>query len=103
MIIEISIINFGWKREFFSKDKKRLSTIAINEILNNGFSVAKISSKSRNGHVLWLYYKDDSRKKELKDKYGNNESELQYRYWKSDQATRDDIYSEEYLRFNEID
>ena len=89
---------------FFSKDKKLLSTIAIDEILNNGFSVAKISSTSSlNGHVLCLYYKDDSRKHELKAKYGNNESGLQYRYWKSDQATDDGIYSEEYLRFKKTD
>lgn len=87
---------------FFSKDKLALSTIAIDEILNNGFCTAKISSKAErnNEHVLCLYYKDDSRKYELAKKYRNHKH-IKYRYWKSDNSTREGIYSLDFLKESE--
>jgi hypothetical protein len=47
-------------------------------------------------YVLCLYYKDDSRKYELAKKYGN-QSEVKYRYWKSDADTLAGKYSKEFL------
>jgi len=91
---------------FFSEDKDRLIEIATNEIKNHGFHEAKVNEsllKGQTEHVLCLYYKDDSRKYELaernKQKYGVN-----YRYWKSDMATRQGQYSKEFLeKLNKAD
>ncbi|MGZ0019766.1 hypothetical protein [Nitrosomonas sp. wSCUT-2] len=84
---------------FFSSDRDFLQRIAINEIENNGFHKAKIPLKgfSADGdYVLCLYYKDDSRKNELAEKYRNIDG-ISYRYWKSDQATRSGHYSAQFL------
>jgi len=52
------------KHLFFSEDRDLLSVIAIDEIQNNGFHLAKIPMKGKNRspeYVLCLYFKDDSR------------------------------------------
>lgn len=63
------------------------------------FHLAKIPLPDVNTHpeyVLCLYYKDESRKHELADKY-KGQNGLKYRYWKSDAATSRREYSEEFL------
>ncbi len=85
---------------FFSEDRNLLKKIAIQEIKQNGFPCAKVnlkSSKVGRDYVLCLYYKDDSRKKELAEKYLSFPN-VRYRYWKSDEDTRNRKYSEEFLR-----
>ena len=86
---------------FFSEDIEILKKIANDEISNNGFHRAKINIEvmgTNTDHVLCLYYKDDSRKYELADKY---KSIVKYRYWKSDQDTIEGKYSQDFL--NKID
>jgi len=85
---------------FFSSDRKKLIEIAKKEIEGHGFHEAKVNKNLLEGqteHVLCLYYKDDSRKHELaqrnKQEYGVN-----YRYWKSDEATLRGQYSKEFLQ-----
>lgn len=85
---------------FFSNDRELLQQIAITEIENNGFHRAKLpiyGFSEGDDYVLCLYYKDDSRKKELAERYRNAKN-VKYRYWKSDQATIDGIYSEQFLQ-----
>lgn len=78
---------------FFSKDSDVLLKIALNE-LNNGFDVAKFNTKKeKKDHVLCIYYKDDSRKQEFVGKY----KDVAYRYWKSDEDTRNGVYSQQFL------
>jgi len=84
---------------FFSKLKKELEKIAIEEIENNNFFQAKINTdehKKGDEYVLCLYYSDDSRKYELAKKYNDNK-EIKYRYWKSNGDTIKGKYSEEFL------
>ncbi|HAS28073.1 MAG TPA: hypothetical protein DCR59_02615 [Dehalococcoidia bacterium] len=85
---------------FFSLDRALLVEIAINELENGGFHHAKTHmvgvSPPSGEYVLCLYYKDDSRKHELAEKYGNR-SELKYRYWKSDADTLGGKYSKQFL------
>ena len=84
---------------FFSSDRSILVKVALNEIQNFGFHHAKINKepivKGRD-LVLCLYYKDDSRKFELHDRHVGT-TDLKYRYWKSDAATLNGEYSEEFL------
>lgn len=84
---------------FFDEDKGKLIRIAVNEIENHGFHMAKVNMKllgSLTEHVLCLYFKDDSRKYELAQRnkmtYG-----VKYRFWKSDEATSQGQYSKEFL------
>jgi len=77
---------------FFSADLEYLKDI-IKVEFSNGFNHAKIS-KTEGDHVLCLYYKDDSRKKELADRYLSKYPFVSYRYWKSDDDTLSGIYSE---------
>jgi len=84
---------------FFSSDKDKLIEIATNEIEKHGFHEAKVNMNLLEGqteHVLCLYYKDNSRKHELaernKEEYG-----VEYRFWKSDEATLRGQYSPEFL------
>lgn len=73
--------------------------IAIEEIENNGFHHVKVNMEGKKqgiDYVLCLYYKDDSRKRELADKY-KGQSDVKYRYWKSDEDTLKGNYSEEFL------
>src|SRR3989344_5323205 len=74
---------------FFCEDRKTLRIIAIEELENNNLHHAKVNmegKKKGTDYVLCLYYKDDSREKELADKY-KGQSDIKYRYWKSDKDT----------------
>ena len=85
---------------FFSENNERLLEIAKNEILEHDFHVAKINNNllgSNTEYVLCLYYHDDSRKYELAKRYGGKDSDIKYRYWKSDEDTLKGKYSEEFL------
>jgi hypothetical protein len=85
---------------FFSLNRDLLIEIAINELENNGFHYAKTPMSGINPasgeYVLCLYYKNDSRKYELDEKY-RGKSELKYRYWKSDGDTLAGKYSKQFL------
>ena len=89
---------------FFSTDRELLVNIAKNEISKGPFHRAKTQMPGANDvipgtgddYVLCLYYKDNSKKHELADKYQEREN-LKYRYWKSNEATRRGEYSEEFL------
>jgi hypothetical protein len=84
---------------FFSEDRELLRTIALDEVEHNGFPQAKIPIVGANisdDYVLCLYYKDDSRKEELRMKYlGINA--LKYRFWKSNEDTRNAKYSKQFI------
>ena len=85
---------------FFSEDRDKLEKIAKDELETNGFSYAKVPAKGENvgvEYVLCLYYKDDSRKFELADKY-RDDGGVRYRYWKSDRDTLDGKYSAEFVK-----
>ena len=85
---------------FFSENKERLLEIAKNEILEQGFHLAKVNNNllgSNTEYVLCLYYHDDSRKYELAERYREKNSDIKYRYWKSDKDTLKGKYSEEFL------
>ena len=86
------------KYQFFHANPDVLEKIARDEIENNGFDVAKISAELGNFkyHVLCLYYKNDSRKDELAEKYAGKNG-IKYRYWKSDEDTLKGKYSKQYL------
>lgn len=90
---------------FFSMDRRVLIKIAKREISKGPFHRAKTQMSGLNDavpgtgkdYVLCLYYKDDSKKYELADKYQEKDG-VRYRYWKSDAATRRGEYSEEFLK-----
>jgi hypothetical protein len=85
---------------FFSPNREFLIDIAIEELEKGGFHLAKtnmVGVQPPSGeYVLCLYYKDDSRKHELAQKY-RDKSELKYRYWKSDSETLSGKYSKQFL------
>lgn len=84
---------------FFCEDREILKKIAIEEIEDNGFHHAKVNiegKKQGTDYVLCLYYKNDSRKKELAEKY-KDRPEVKYRSWKSDENTLKGNYSDEFL------
>ena len=84
---------------FFCEDREALRKIAIGELENNNFHHAKVNMEGKKrgtDYVLCLYYKDDSRKKELADKY-KGQADIKYRYWKSDEDTIKGNYSDEFL------
>lgn len=84
---------------FFSPDRERLVSIALEEIESGAFHQAKIqmpSMRTGEDYVLCLYYRDDSRKHELAARYRGREG-IRYRYWKSDEATLRGEYSERFL------
>ena len=84
---------------FFHTNPKILENIALDEIENNGFDVAKISTKllgSQTEYVLCLYNENDSRKQELAKKY-QEKNGIKYRYWKSDKDTLKGKYSKQFL------
>lgn len=85
---------------FFSADRELLIGIIVEELEGNGFHQAKIpmvGSKPSTDYVLCLYYKDDSRKRELAGKYGRRE-DVKYRYWKNDEDTLAGKYSQTFLQ-----
>ena len=84
---------------FFSKERALLKGIAVEELENNGFHLAKIPLEGKNlseEFILCLYYKNDSRKQELRSKYQSNKN-IKYRYWKSDEDTENGKYSKMFL------
>lgn len=85
---------------FFASDRELLVRVALDELTSDGFHHAKThlaDVKPPSGeYALCLYYRDDGRKMELRDKYRAVPG-LKYRFWKSDQATRDREYSKEFL------
>jgi hypothetical protein len=88
------------KYMFFSPDRELLVRIALDELESGAFHEAKVPMEGYDlggEYVLCLYYADDSRKHELAEKYGDW-ANLKYRYWKTDEATLDGRYSEEFLR-----
>ena len=84
---------------FFSENKDELEKIVVEEIENGEFRQAKINTEQKKKgkeHVLCLYYKDDSKKYDLAEKY-KGKTNIKYRYWKSDEATTGGQYSKEFL------
>jgi hypothetical protein len=85
---------------FFSPHRQLLVDIAIEELENGGFHHAKTNMEGVDSptgeYVLCLYYKDNSRKHELAQKY-RDKSELKYRYWKSEGETLAGKYSKQFL------
>ena len=79
---------------FFHTDPKVLENVAMEEIENNRFDVAKISAELDKfpNYVLCLFYQNDSRKDELAEKY-QGKNGIEYRYWKSYEDTRNGKYS----------
>lgn len=85
---------------FFSSDFAALEKIAVEEIENQGFILAKINDpfyKKGPDFVLCLYYTDDSRKQELEDRYSGTKG-VKYRYWKSNEETRKGQYSKQFQK-----
>ena len=84
---------------FFHENPKILSKLARNEIKTSNFHVAKINKTvigNGKDHVLCLYYKDDSLKDELAERY-QDKNGIRYRYWKSDEDTKKGKYSKQFL------
>lgn len=82
---------------FFSKWVDTLKSIAEEECKNHGFFLAKISiAPRRDEYVLCLYWLDDSRKNELRSRYEDND-EVKYRFWKSNEDTLAGKYSKTFL------
>jgi hypothetical protein len=98
--IPIAPYEITGKYLFFSLSRELLIEIAINELENCGFHHAKTNMAGvtplSGEYVLCLYYKDDSRKHELAEKY-RDRSELKYRYWKSEIETLAGKYSKQFL------
>ncbi|QNR65414.1 hypothetical protein IAQ67_16090 [Paenibacillus peoriae] len=82
---------------FFSNDRGSLIQIAETEIKHNGFYWAKVVDEPQtpsSGYVLCLYWNDDSRLDELKERYHDKIK------WKSDEDTRNGKYSEGYSTYD---
>lgn len=101
--IFINIGEFGneinGKYLFFSKDREELRKIARDELEYNKFPTAKINleeSKVGDDHVLCLFYRDDSRKRELATRHLNNPKVI-YRYWKSERETEMGAFSKKFI------
>jgi hypothetical protein len=111
----ISYCQYGWqwfrkteilsyeitgKYLFFSENKDLLIKVVIEELENGGFHLAKTNFDDEGlyagEYVLCLYYKNDECKHELATKY-RNKTGLRYRYWKSDEDTRQGKYSQVFL------
>ena len=91
-------LGLSGKYLFFHTNPEVLEKIAIDEIENNGFDVAKISAElgKQPDYVLCLYSQNDSRKDELAEKY-QGKNGIEYKYWKSEEDTRKRKYSKQYL------
>lgn len=88
--------NQGGKYLFFCESQKALLDICRYEIENHGFEFAKVSTNARDkDYVCCLYWKDDSRKHELAERY-KKRRDIKYRYWKSNKDTRAGKYSKKY-------
>ena len=83
---------------FFCADTDHLQEIALTEIRDHGFQLAKYNLSplgSNTERVLCLYYENDSRKSELAERA--KEYGVKYRFWKSDVDTDRGRYSPEFL------
>ena len=70
--------------------------LAKEEIERYNFVIAKVSQNSRSGdYVCCLYWKDDSRKRELFERH-RHDTVLKYRWWKSNADTRARKYSPQF-------
>lgn len=85
---------------FFSDDKEELIGLAKNILTKYNLLIAKtpktdIPNRSKGfGFVLCIY--------DVKNRYSNElksfaSKSISYRYWKSDQATRNKVYSKQYI------
>jgi hypothetical protein len=84
---------------FFHENPKVLAEIAVAEIRGGGFHLVKVNQKimgAGKDHVLCLYFKDDSQKDELAERY-QDKNGIKYRYWKSNDDTRKGKYSKQFL------
>lgn len=83
---------------FFSENPMKLVRIACDEITQHGFHTAKVNAEVLGGteHVLCLYFQDDSRKYELRDR-NSALYQAKYRWWKSNADTRAGRYSAGFL------
>jgi len=85
---------------FYAPGVTTVIRLAIAEIRHRGFHHAKVAPfliRRATDHVLCLYYANDSRKHELRERYGDDSPSLRYRYWKSDADTLDGKYSKQFL------
>jgi hypothetical protein len=93
-------IEISGKYLFFAPNRELLIDVVKEELENGGFHHAKIPmagiTPPSGEYVLCLYYKDDSRKHELAEKY-RDRCELKYRYCKSDSETLAGKYSKQFL------
>ena|SRR5579875_3434488 len=89
---------------FFSPDRAALIGLAGAELAQHGFPAAKVPyQRAGSAYVLCLYAPDASRKRELAARLGGYQitwpgADLQYRYWKSNDATQAGLYSEQFRR-----
>jgi hypothetical protein len=84
---------------FFSLYRQALIDIAEIEIGFYDFDLAKINTEllhPGSDWVLCIYWKDNRRKFELATRY-RFMSDVNYRYWKSDERTKKGIYSGRYI------
>ncbi len=85
---------------FYSPDREYLCNMALIEIKSHAFHKAKVSRQLEGSNTDWvlvLYYKDDSRKQELADRARSEYPGARYRWWKTNAATLEGQYSEEFL------
>ena len=89
---------------FFSPDRAALIGLAGVELAQYGFPAAKVPyQRAGSAYVLCLYAPDASRKRELADRLADYRAQwsaasLEYRYWKSNDATLAGQYSAQFLR-----
>lgn len=83
---------------FFCREQAALVALAQHEINDHHFTFGKVSTNNRSGdYVLCLYWCDDSRKRELYERYKDTTG-IKYRWWKSDADTCAGKYSQKYLK-----
>ncbi len=85
---------------FFSTDREYLCNIVLAEIKCHAFHKAKVNRHLEGASTDWvlcLYYMDDSRKYELRDRSRADYPDARYRWWKSDADTLSGKYSKEFL------
>ena len=89
---------------FFSPDRAALIGLAGVELAQYEFPAAKVPyQRAGSAYVLCLYAPDASRKRELAGRLVDYrvqwpEASLEYRYWKSNDATLAGQYSAQFLR-----
>jgi hypothetical protein len=88
---------------FYVPDPWVLLDIALLEIRQWGFHRAKISTRppaSSEEYVLCLYYRDDSRRRELAQRWAGR---VKYRWWKSDALTGRGVYGGKWMSERDIE